>query len=133
MTTCRSTAATRAVLTALVFAPAAGAVEPINFQVRNNGDLVTVCSTPTTDPDYVAAIHFCHGFAVGFVRYHDALKEGKPFAPLFCFPPSATRSQVVAEYVGYSRAHPAYDTETVGDVMTKFLVDTYPCPAAGKP
>jgi hypothetical protein len=105
----------------------AGAVEPIRFEIRNNADLVALCSAEPSDPNYVAAIHFCHGFAVGFARYHAALKEGKDFMPLFCFPENATRTQVLNEYVRYSKNHPEYDKEAVGDVVMKFLVETYPC------
>jgi hypothetical protein len=113
-------------------AATAAAVAPINFEIRNNADLVAVCSTPPSDPDYVAAIHFCHGVGVGFVRYHEALKEGKPFSPLFCFPAEVTRTLALNEYVRYSKAHPEYDRDLVGDVMIKFLIETYPCPRTGR-
>lgn len=112
---------------AMITAGTAQAVEPINFEIRNNADLVALCSAKPTDSNYVAAIHFCHGFGVGFARYHDALKEGKDFAPLFCFPKGVTRTEALNEYVNYSRAHPEYDNELVGDVVTKFLIETYPC------
>jgi hypothetical protein len=110
----------------------AWAVEPINFEIRNNADLLAVCSAQPSEPNYVAAIHFCHGFGVGFSRYHDALKEGKGFSPVFCFPEAVTRNQVLNEYVRYSKAHPEYDKDSVGDVVTKFLVETYPCKANTK-
>jgi hypothetical protein len=114
----------------------AGAVEPINFEVRNNADLVALCSVSPTDPNYVAAIHFCHGVAVGVVRYYEALNEGKTIRQLFCFPEGLTRNQAIDAYVGYSKAHPEYNRDAIGDVMTKFLVETYPCgkaPQAEKP
>ncbi len=112
---------------AAAFAPPAGAVDPVDFEIRYNSDLVALCSTQPTDSNYVAAIHFCHGFGVGFSRYHEALKESKDFQPLFCFPDKLTRTQALSEYVRYSKAHPEYDREAVGDVITKFLVETYPC------
>ena len=115
-----------------IFVNPAWAVEPVIFEVRNNADLVALCSAQPSDANYVAAIHFCHGFGVGFDRYHDALKEGKDFSPVFCIPETATRNQVIGEYVRYSKAHPEYDKDTVGDVVTKFLVDTYPCKAKTK-
>ena len=114
-------------LGAAVFAPSASAVDNVDFEVRNNGDLVGLCSAQPTDVNYVAAIHFCHGFGVGFSRYHEALREGKDFRPLFCFPDKLTRTQALNEYVRYSKAHPEYDKEAVGDVVMKFLVETYPC------
>jgi hypothetical protein len=123
----------RTALVLLCFTSLAGAVEPVNFEIRNNADLVAVCETPMTDPIYTAAIHFCHGFGVGFVRYHEALAEGRDFRPLFCFPPSLTRTEVLNAYVGYSKMHPEYGRDLVGDVMTKFLTETYPCPTANTP
>lgn len=105
----------------------AAAVDAINFEIRNNADLVALCSASPTDANYTAAIHFCHGFGVGFARYHDALKEDKEFAPLFCFPEGLTRTGALNQYVNYSRQHPEYDKESVGDVVMKFLVETYPC------
>ena len=107
----------------------AWAVEPINFLIRNNADLVALCATPQSDPNYVAAIHFCHGVGVGFVRYHESLSEGKGFVPLFCFPETVTRTQALNQYVSYSKAHPEYDKESVGDVVIKFFIETYPCKA----
>ena len=107
----------------------AWAVDSISFQIRNNADLVALCSTQQSDPNYVAAIHFCHGFGVGFARYHEALKEGQDFVPLFCFPETVTRTQALTQYVSYSKAHPEYDKESVGDVVIKFLIETYPCKA----
>lgn len=114
----------------MAFAGPGAAVEPINFDVRNNADLADLCATPPTDPNYVAAIHFCHGVAVGIVRYHEALTEGKGFKPLFCFPVGVTRNQAIAAYVAYSKAHPDYGSSSVGDVMLKFLIETYPCATA---
>lgn len=115
-------------LAASLIASPAGAVEPINFEIRNNADLVALCSAQPTEPNYVAALHFCHGFGVGFARYHDALREGKDFHPIFCFPNGLTRADALNQYVAYSKAHPEYDNEAVGDVVMKFLVDAYPCP-----
>jgi hypothetical protein len=136
MTLIRSLSNGNVLLALAAFAAPAAAVEPINFEVRNNADLVALCSTAPTDPNYVAAIHFCHGVAVGVVRYYEALNEGKTIRQLFCFPEGLTRNQAIAQYVSYSKAHPEYDTSSIGDVMTKFLVDSYPCgkaPQAKKP
>jgi hypothetical protein len=103
------------------------AVAPINFEVRDNADLVELCSTPPGDPNYVAAIHYCHGVAVGFARYYDAISVGKDFEHIFCVPKAVTRNQVLTQYVAYSKAHPGYDHEALGNVLIKFLTETYPC------
>ena len=41
-----------------------------NFQVMTTGDLVRLCEATPTDPTGIAALHFCHGFAVGAYQYH---------------------------------------------------------------
>ena len=118
-------------LVALFLLPmATGAVAPANFEVRYNADLVALCATPPSDPNYVAAIHFCHGVAVGFARYYEAISVGKDFRSMFCLPKTMTRNDIMAEYVAYSKARPQYDREAVGNVMIKFLTDTFHCPAS---
>ncbi|QSA97783.1 Rap1a/Tai family immunity protein [Methylococcus sp. EFPC2] len=117
-----------AVALALAVLPAVSlAVEPINFEIRNNADLAAVCSTQPADPNYIAAIHFCHGIGVGLVRYQEALQEGKDVEPIFCLPKSLTRAKAVETYLGYAKAHPEYDQEAVGNVLIKYLSETYPC------
>lgn len=118
----------RLLCTALPLLPLnASAVAPVNFEVRDNADLVALCSTPPSDPNYVAAIHYCHGVAVGFARYYDAISIGKDFEHIFCVPGAVSRNQVLTEYVAYSKAHPSYDHEALGNVLIKFLTETYPC------
>lgn len=120
--------ARHALLATSIFLPAVSqAVAPINFEVRYNADLVALCSTPPSDPNYVAAIHFCHGAAVGFARYYEAISAGKDFQHLFCVPQAVKRNDVLTRYVAYSKAHPDYDREAVGNVLLKFLIETYPC------
>ena len=57
-----------------------------DFQVMTTGDLVRLCEATPTDATGIAALHFCHGFAVGAFQYHQiaAAAEAKP--PLFCEP-----------------------------------------------
>jgi hypothetical protein len=117
-----------ALVSAFCLSGPAMAVEPIQFEIRNNADLLAVCAAKPSDQNYVQAIHFCHGFGVGFTRYNAMLNEGNGYRPLFCFPPALTRTQTLDAYVAYSRAHPEYNKEAVGDVLLKFLIETYPCP-----
>lgn len=115
-------------LTTLPFlSPVASAVAPVNFEVRDNADLVALCSTPPGDPEYVAAIHYCHGVGVGFARYYEAISVGPDFQHIFCVPKATTRNEVLTRYVEYSKAHPEYDREALGNVLIKFLTECYPC------
>jgi hypothetical protein len=127
MTFIRSLSSGGLLMALAVLAGPAAAVEPINFDVRYNADLAALCSASPTEANYTAAINYCHGVGIGIVRYHEALAEGKGFQPLFCFPDGVTRNQVMNAYVAYSKAHPEYAKESVGDVMLKFLIETYPC------
>lgn len=104
------------------------AVAPVNFEVRYNADLVALCSAPPSDPSYVAAIHYCHGVAVGFARYYEAISIGKDFRSMFCLPKTLSRNEIMAKYVVYSKTHPEYDRDAVGNVLLKFLDDTFHCP-----
>ena len=118
-----------ALAAAIVPGLANAAVTEQDFYVKTTADLAKLCGTEPSDPLYSAAIHFCHGVGVGFVRYHESLTEGKGFVPLFCFPETVTRTQALNQYVSYSKAHPEYDKESVGDVVIKFFIETYPCKA----
>ena len=55
-----------------------------DFQVTTTGDLVRLCEAAPTDATGIAALHFCHGFAVGAYQYHQiaAAAENKTAAVL---------------------------------------------------
>ena len=71
-----------------------------DFRVTATGDLVRLCEAAPTDATGIAALHFCHGFAVGAYQYHQiaAAAENKP--PLFCEP----NLQAIAQR-GHRRLH----------------------------
>jgi hypothetical protein len=48
------------------------AAEPDDFRVRTAADLVSLCGR-SDDPNYVPAIHFCHGFGTGAYQYYQAV------------------------------------------------------------
>lgn len=119
------------ILGLMALAGPSGAVETVNFGVRDNADLVALCSVLPADPNYTAAINFCHGVVMGIVRYDDALEESPDYTPQYCFAEGLTPNQLVAAYVNYAKAHPEYGKESVGDAVLKFLTDTYPCAKTG--
>jgi hypothetical protein len=78
-----------------------------NFQLRNTGDLVALCSSQSTDRMFTAAQNFRHGFAVGTYRSLLAAQTAQP-DPLFCPPAQVpTRSQAITEFVQWANASPA--------------------------
>jgi hypothetical protein len=61
------TAMVGGVLVAGLFAarPPAGAVSREDFVAKTTAEYVAVCSTPESDPLYLAAMAFCQGYGVG--------------------------------------------------------------------
>jgi hypothetical protein len=98
------------------------------FLVTTTGDLVRLCKAEPTDPTGIAALHFCHGFAVGAYQYHQvaAAAENKP--PLFCEPtPRPTRNEAVAGFVAWAQQSPkAMETPPVEGIF-RYLAQRYPC------
>lgn len=65
--------------------------------LRTTGDLVALCGVTRSDPNAIAAIHFCEGYLVGLDHFSEV--TGRPFrGTLYCPPPNVdlTRDQVVA-------------------------------------
>jgi Rap1a immunity proteins len=98
------------------------------FRIATTGDLVRLCEAEPTDSTGIAALHFCHGFAVGAYQYHQiaAAAENKP--PLFCEPnPRPTRNEAVAGFVSWAKQNPkAMETPPVEGIF-RYLAQRYPC------
>ena len=106
----------------------AGAADVQNFYVKNAGDLVTLCATQPDDQNYIAAIHFCQGFAVGAFQYYQELVKSTPAAKFVCLPdPSPSRNDALAAFVVWANAHPQYLNDPAVDTMFRYLGETYPC------
>lgn len=105
------------------------AVSKDNFVLRTTGDLVALCSATADDPNVIAAIHFCHGYALGLRHYAEA--TGQVFrGALFCPPadPRWTRDQMVAAFVRWAESNPQYKTEPPFDGLLRWAMATWPCP-----
>lgn len=99
-----------------------------NFRVATTGDLVRLCEAKPTDLTGVAALHFCHGFAVGAYQYHQIVTAAEGKRPLFCPPnPLPTRNEVIAAFVTWAKQNPQQlDTPPV-EGMFRYLAQRYPC------
>lgn len=97
-----------------------------HFQVRTAADLVKACETPTSHPDYAAAIAFCHGFLAGAFQYYDATVAG---ADRFVCPqaPYPTRSKVMTDFVAWAKARPQVLQERSADALFRYLGEAFPC------
>lgn len=113
-----------AVLTAAV--PAYAQQKPDHYQLRNTGDLVTVCAASPSSAEYTTAIAFCHGVLAGAWGYYVA--STAPLDREIC--PSdtkLTRAKIASDFVVWARAHPQYMQSGAVDTLFRYAAETYPC------
>jgi Rap1a immunity proteins len=120
-----------ALVALLILAPSvAVAVTEDNFRLRNGGDLVELCAVGDTDALRIAAIHMCHGFGAGTYQTIQALTGRQKLPRLICPPdPPPTRNEAVAAFVAWARQNSQYLGEPPVDLIGRFLMVRYPCPA----
>ena len=117
-----------AVFLVLCFVVPAFADVTDEYKVRSAGDLVALCSRVTSDEDYVAAQNFCHGFAVGAYAYYRGVATADPNVKIVCFKePYPERSKVLADFVVWSKANPAFMKDSAVDTLFRYLAGQYPC------
>lgn len=119
-------------IAALCTAPiSARAATTDNFVVRTTADFVALCESAPNSPNYVAAIHFCQGFASGAYQYYAALAQHDPASRFVCVPdPAPTRNQIIANFLVWIRAHQERLSEPAVESIFRYLGETYPCSAA---
>ncbi len=116
------------VLLLVLFAAPALADGLDEYKVRNAGDIVSLCSRDQSAEDYVAAMNFCHGFAVGAYAYYRGVAAADPNVKIVCFKePYPERSKVIADFVAWSKANPSFMKDSAVDTMFRFLAGAYPC------
>jgi hypothetical protein len=115
--------------TLLLAAPASA--QPLNrehFNVRTTGDLVRLCATPQSDPQYLEALGWCHGYGRGALDYHRAASPANA-APLFCAPtPSPGWDDVRRRFIAWGNANAPLAGSPAVEGVFRFLIDTFPCP-----
>lgn len=124
-------AATLAVIPVLpVSAQTAPAPTEMNFQVKSTGDLMRLCEAKPSDTTGIAALHFCHGFAVGAYQYHQIVSAAEGKRPLFCPPnPTPTRNEMIAEFVRWANQNTQQLSAPPVEGMFRFLAQRFPCRA----
>ena len=98
------------------------------FPGRHHTRSRPLCEATPNDPTGIAALHFCHGFAVGAYQYHQIVAAAEKKPPLFCEPnPRPTRNAIIADFVSWANQNPkAMDTPPV-EGMFRYLAQRYPC------
>jgi hypothetical protein len=108
----------------------ASAITSEEFRLRSGADLVALCATPASDPLYTAAVHMCHGFGAGTYQTLVALTRHDKAQPIICPPnPPPTRNDTVAKFVDWAQKNPQHRSEPAADLVARFLIATFPCPA----
>jgi hypothetical protein len=117
------------VLVALLCAPGwAGAASEDDFDLGTTGDLVDLCTVPSSDPLQREAVSFCIGFLVGAYHYHVAENAGPAGSPMVCLPdPPPPRSKVAKMFMDWVKKHPQYMDDKPVETWFRFLMETYPC------
>jgi hypothetical protein len=99
------------------------------FKIRSTQDLVDLCAADSSTPLGRDAINFCHGFVSGAWHYHQAQANGPGGERIVCPPdPPPTRTEAIAQFVAWSRAHPEYMGDAPVETLFRFFVERWPCP-----
>lgn len=107
----------------------AQAASPEDFRAETTREMVALCGADPASETYVAAIHFCHGFAIGAYQYHASLAAASPGNRFVCLPdPAPSRSAAIADFLGWMEQHAEYLPDPPVDSMFRYLASRYPCP-----
>ena len=106
-----------------------GAATEDDFVVPDTKALLALCAAPAESEHQVAAINFCHGYAVGAFQYYQMLEPIIRTHRFVCVQePKPTRDEVVAGFVAWGQAHPQYGGEPAVETLFRYLSETHPCP-----
>jgi hypothetical protein len=117
-----------AIFIVLAWCSSAHAAEPDDFRALSAADLVALCSTTPEDANYVAAIHFCHGFAAGAYQYYQAIAAASPDQRYVCPPaPPPSRSDAISGFLGWMERRPGMASKPPVEALFQYLGEAYPC------
>jgi len=110
--------------------PAKAQLVPENFACGRVSDLAALCAAGPTDPNVVAAVHFCHGVLASTGQFHTELtRMGGIVKPFFCLPsPLPTISDITAGFFTRSRANPQFAGSPAVEGVVRQATTSAPCP-----
>jgi hypothetical protein len=112
----------------VLLSPGAWAANEDQFRVRTTNDYVALCTTQPGQENYVAAIHFCQGFASGAYQYYVSLADKSPDDRFVCLTdPVPSRDQALAAFVAWVKANPSAAVDPPVDSIFHYLAQAYPC------
>jgi len=100
------------------------------FLLKTTGDLVTLCGASQNDPQYTAAVSFCHGFAVGTYRMleiEEAASRAKLKGVCVGADPTVTRNSAIAGFVTWAADKSDVLAAQPSDGFTQYLLSAFPC------
>jgi Ssp1 endopeptidase immunity protein Rap1a len=106
------------------------AAEISTFYLKTTRDLLDVCTTPESDALRKEAVHYCLGFVVGAVGYHNALAELKDMKRITCYPEGTTREDGVRVFIAWAQARQGDSTlmnESPIVGLMRSLTAQWPC------
>jgi hypothetical protein len=107
--------------------PARGATLD-DFQARTTSQYVDLCEAGSDQPNYIAAVQFCQGFASGAYQYYVANAARDPNARFVCFTDYLpTRDAIIAAFIAWVKAHPESKDAPPVDSIFRYLMEAYPC------
>lgn len=113
-------------MTALALLPVVSAVaQTLPKADVSTEKLVQLCDNPTDE----VAQTFCFGYGEGVYQGYVVSRDAKAPSTI-CIPKEGigvTRSEVVADFVRWSRSNPKYDQDYAASTVLKFLEVRFPC------
>lgn len=109
-------------------APLAHAAEPEAFVVDTAADLARLCAIDPSHPNYMPAIHFCHGYLIGMHHFQSALAA--EMGPIYCAEtanPQPTRNTAAADFSAWIAANPDKGEMEALDALLTWASTAYPC------
>ncbi|MEM9146795.1 MAG: Rap1a/Tai family immunity protein [Pseudomonadota bacterium] len=116
-------------LAALIAGSPAKAAEPETFMIDTATDLARLCAIAPDHPNYMPAIHFCHGYLIGMHHFQAALAAelAEPFYCAETAQPQPTRNTAAADFSAWVAANPKAAEMEALDALITWAIAAYPC------